>query len=152
VSELNRLLLLPSNRDSLPFQQQKQQQNHQQLMDAKIEMEKSPGNNHNKMEQQSQLRKTTHNRTLSDIPQFDNDVESMDSFSLDTSIDQEVLDTIQHMVDAVCESYEFDSRKDGEEEAEEDEQQQQHQEDNKLTSDNSSTTLVAEEVFEQANK
>lgn len=35
-----------------------------------------------------------HRRTMSDIPQFDVDGESMDSYSLDTSMDAEVIEVV----------------------------------------------------------
>uniref|UniRef100_A0A915MA78 Dopey N-terminal domain-containing protein n=1 Tax=Meloidogyne javanica TaxID=6303 RepID=A0A915MA78_MELJA len=42
-----------------------------------------------------------HNRTLSDIPQFDNDADSVDdSISLDCTFDHEIVDTVQYLVDS----------------------------------------------------
>uniref|UniRef100_A0A915CMX1 Dopey N-terminal domain-containing protein n=1 Tax=Ditylenchus dipsaci TaxID=166011 RepID=A0A915CMX1_9BILA len=47
--------------------------------------------------------KNCHKRTMSDIPQFDEDAESVGSLSLDLSLDQDVYEVMQLMVDAVVE-------------------------------------------------
>ncbi|KAI6208422.1 Protein pad-1 [Aphelenchoides besseyi] len=44
----------------------------------------------------------SHKRTVSDIPQFDPDVDSVGSLSLDETLDPDVLETLQMLVDAVC--------------------------------------------------
>nr|CAD2168686.1 unnamed protein product [Meloidogyne enterolobii] len=65
-----------------------------------------------------------HNRTLSDIPQFDNDADSVDdSISLDCTFDHEIVDTVQYLVDSVCGEEEEGEEvgKEGGEEEEEDE-------------------------------
>uniref|UniRef100_A0A1I7SHW5 Conserved secreted protein n=1 Tax=Bursaphelenchus xylophilus TaxID=6326 RepID=A0A1I7SHW5_BURXY len=43
-----------------------------------------------------------HKRTVSDIPQFDQDAESIGSLSLDESIDQEVFEVVQQLIDQIC--------------------------------------------------
>uniref|UniRef100_A0A0N5B8J6 Dopey_N domain-containing protein n=1 Tax=Strongyloides papillosus TaxID=174720 RepID=A0A0N5B8J6_STREA len=54
---------------------------------------------------QQQQHKSRHNRTLSDIPHFDDDddVESLDNISID-SIDHDVYDTLQCILDKICDS------------------------------------------------
>lgn len=97
VSELNRHLLLPSNANvSVPCHQQK---NINSMQEELINLD------------EQLCQKKTHNRTLSDIPQFDNDVESMDSFSLDTSFEQDVVDVLQYLIDTVCEGEEENESK-----------------------------------------
>ncbi|KAL3093478.1 hypothetical protein niasHT_026488 [Heterodera trifolii] len=59
-----------------------------------------------------------HRRTVSDIPQFDDDAESVDAYSMDTSmLDSDVVETVQYLVDSVCDI-------DGDEKEEEDESKQ----------------------------
>ena len=56
----------------------------------------------------------SHNRTLSDIPQFDNDAESVDdSISLDCTFDHEIVDAIQFLVDSVCINDEEEKEREG---------------------------------------
>lgn len=43
----------------------------------------------------------SHKRTMSDIPQFDEDAESVGSFSLENSIEHDVFEVIQFIVDAI---------------------------------------------------
>uniref|UniRef100_A0A914HFY8 Dopey N-terminal domain-containing protein n=1 Tax=Globodera rostochiensis TaxID=31243 RepID=A0A914HFY8_GLORO len=54
-----------------------------------------------------------HRRTMSDIPQFDGDAESVDSYSMDTSmLDSEVVEAVQYLVDSVCDE-EVDEEEEG---------------------------------------
>ncbi|KAL3101676.1 hypothetical protein niasHT_024809 [Heterodera trifolii] len=60
-----------------------------------------------------------HRRTVSDIPQFDDDAESVDAYSMDTSmLDSDVVETVQYLVDSVCDI-------DGDEKEEEEDESKQ---------------------------
>lgn len=96
VSELNRQLLLPSNTTDMEGLQR--QQHH--LTEKKSEDDEESIDDPDLA--QKTMRKT-HNRTMSDIPQFDNDAESTDSFSLDVSLEQDIVDVLQYLVDTICE-------------------------------------------------
>ncbi|VDO36141.1 unnamed protein product [Onchocerca flexuosa] len=43
----------------------------------------------------------THRRTVSDIPMFDDDNDSVETASLD-SLDQEVVEVLQYIIDCIC--------------------------------------------------
>ncbi|CAK5085521.1 unnamed protein product [Meloidogyne enterolobii] len=88
-----------------------------------------------------------HNRTLSDIPQFDNDADSVDdSISLDCTFDHEIVDTVQYLVDSVCGEEEEGEEvvgKEGGEEEEEDELNEAILLNNTFNgSSNDSTTII----------
>uniref|UniRef100_A0A1I8BMX9 Dopey_N domain-containing protein n=1 Tax=Meloidogyne hapla TaxID=6305 RepID=A0A1I8BMX9_MELHA len=123
VSELNQLLLLPSDTILTPttikttpnttIKQNSKQQ------DFKFNIETNVGGRDvvsgNITNHPPNSARKSHNRTLSDIPQFDNDAESVDdSISLDCTFDHEIIDTVQFLVDSVCLNYE--EEKDGEDE------------------------------------
>lgn len=109
VSELNKqLLLLPYNSNNISndnvfsaINQQQQQYSNQQQANV------LPDNSKRQVVDSSTTGGGTkgHRRTMSDIPQFDGDAESMDSYSLDTSLDLDVLECVQMLVDNVCEQY-----------------------------------------------
>ncbi|KAE9552234.1 hypothetical protein FO519_004543 [Halicephalobus sp. NKZ332] len=49
----------------------------------------------------------THKRTVSDIPQFDDEeTESLGDLSMDSTIDPDVIDCVAYLIDAVCEQME----------------------------------------------
>lgn len=113
VSEINKQLLLSYNNNNASIDGVFGMDEHQQhSADSIREYNNNTSSISSTSDNDASFRQTLvgpskgHRRTMSDIPQFDEDAESMDSYSLDTSIDPEVVDIVQFLVDSICEDYE----------------------------------------------